>query len=495
MGFSSTLRGAVTTPQVGVAAPPGVSMRIPWSERDIARLLRLGDCLAVFVAGIFAYSTRFSLLAEHYPHLELFALVAGVLIAAEVFHLFGLYDQAQSFNFRMSFSRVFAAWVMVVLVLLALAFLTQTAQAASRLWVILWFVYGTAGLLATRVLIGQQIDRWQQMGHLTRNVAIVGAGDLAHRFVEFMRRVGGSSVRVVGVFDDRRTRVPSQVADVPVLGTLDDLASFVRTSLVDQVVITLPAHAEERLVSVLGKLRDLPVEVSLCPVVFQPRALLCRRVTLVDGVPLLDLLQRPFSRWGYFIKNVEDYVLAAILLFLATPLMLAIAVAVRLDSPGPIFFRQERYGFNNHTIQVLKFRTMRVAGDGHEAGQAVQAKRDDARLTRTGRWLRRTSLDELPQLINVLRGEMSIVGPRPHMVAQNEYYASLIDTYLGRHRVKPGITGWAQVNGLRGETDTLEKMEGRIRHDLYYIENWSLGFDIRILARTAVVGFVHRNAY
>lgn len=493
LGFSPPPRRRSTA--VGTIIRPGQSVRIPWSERDIARLLRLGDCLAVLLAGILAYTTRFSLLHGHHPRLELFALVAGVLIAAEVFHLFGLYHQKAHQDFRMSLSRIVAAWLTVVLVLLALAFLTQTAQEASRLWVILWFAYGIAALVTARVVMCRQINRWQQMGHLTRNVAIVGAGELAHRFVELTRRGSGSPVRVVGVFDERRTRVPAEVGDVPVLGTLDDLVRFVRASLIDQVVITLPAHAEQRLVILLSKLRELPVDVSLCPLVFRPRGLFCRRVSLVDGVPLLDLMYRPFSRWGYYVKTVEDYLVAAMLLVLAAPFMLTIAVAVRIDSPGPILFRQERYGFNNHTIQVLKFRTMRVAGDNDEVDQTVQAKRADGRVTRVGRWLRRTSLDELPQLINVLRGEMSIVGPRPHMVAHNEYYSTLIDTYFGRHRVKPGITGWAQVNGLRGETDTLEKMEGRIKHDLYYIENWSLGFDIRILARTALVGFVHRNAY
>jgi putative colanic acid biosynthesis UDP-glucose lipid carrier transferase len=213
----------------------------------------------------------------------------------------------------------------------------------------------------------------------------------------------------------------------------------------------------------------------------------------MGGVPLLGVLQRPFSRWGYLVKAVEDYALATLLLILTAPLMLAIALAVWLDSPGPIIFRQKRYGFNNGTIEVFKFRTMRT--DQDENDRAVQARRDDRRLTRLGHWLRRTSLDELPQLFNVLRGEMSVVGPRPHMVEHNQQYAALIETYLGRHRVKPGITGWAQVNGWRGETDTLEKMERRIGHDLYYIENWSLSFDLRILAWTLLVGLIHPNAY
>jgi putative colanic acid biosynthesis UDP-glucose lipid carrier transferase len=454
--------------------------------------VRFGDCLTVLMAGISAYSTRFLLFADHHPQLELYALVVGVLITAHVFHLLGVYDQRALSNVGMNLARVTAAWAMVILLLLALAFLTQTAQQVSRLWVMLWFAYGVVGLVVGRTLLGRQIDRWRQAGHFTRNVAIVGAGDLGRRLIDFIR-VGGSSVRVVGVFDDRRTRVPAWVGDVPVLGTLEDLVHFARVESVDQVVITLPAQAEERLVSVLRKLRDLPVDVSLCPAVFEPQGLICRRATLVDGVPLLDLLQKPFTRWGYLAKALEDYVCAAALLIPAAPLMLVIAMAVRLDSPGPIFFRQKRFGFNNGTIEVFKFRTMRM--EAAEDQGAVQARREDPRLTRVGRWLRRASLDELPQLLNVLRGEMSIVGPRPHMVVHNERYAALIDTYLARHRVKPGITGWAQVNGWRGETDTLEKMEWRIRHDLYYIENWSLGFDLWILARTLLVGFTHRNAY
>jgi Undecaprenyl-phosphate glucose phosphotransferase len=468
-------------------------VRFPWSEFDLVPLVRFGDCLIVLVAGILAYATRFVLFGDHQPQLELYALVVGVLIAAQVFHLFGLYGQRDRFSLRMGISRVTTAWTLVVLLLLALAFLTQMAEHASRLWVLLWFAYGLVGLVLARAFLARQIERWQRLGHLTRNVAVVGADELGHRLIKFIRHISGSTVRVVGVFDDRRTRVPARVGDVPVLGTIDDLVRFARSDAIDQVIITLPAQAEQRLVDVLRKLHDLPVDVSLCPVIFEPQSLICRRVTLVDGMPLLDLLQKPFSRWGYFAKAVEDYVLTTLLLIPAAPLMLVIAAAVWLDSSGPIIFRQRRFGFNNGMIEVFKFRTMHA--DHHKNREAVQAQRDDPRMTRVGRWLRKSSLDELPQLFNVLRGEMSIVGPRPHMVEHNEQYAALIDTYLARHRVKPGITGWAQVNGWRGETAVLEKMEGRVRHDLYYIENWSLGFDLRILARTLLVGFIHPNAY
>ena len=468
-------------------------MRIPWSERDLAALVRFGDCLIVLVAGILAYITRFVLFGDYQPRLALYALVIGVLITAQVFHLLGVYDQRAHSSSVMNLTRVTAAWAVVILLLLALAFLTQTAEDVSRLWVLLWLAYGAIGLVVGRTLLARQIDVWQQRGQFTRNVAIVGAGTLGRRFLEYLRRVTGNAVRVVGVFDDRRTRIPPRVSDIPVLGTVEDLVRFARANLIDQVVITLPAHAEQRLLDTLNKLRDLPLDVSICPVIFEPPALVPRRVTLVGGVPLLDMLERPFSRWGYLVKTVEDYGLATLLLILTAPLMFAITLAVWLDSRGPIIFRQKRYGFNNGTIEIFKFRTMRVNHD--ESNPAIQARRDDQRLTRVGRWLRRTSLDELPQLFNVLRGEMSVVGPRPHMVEHNQQYAALIETYLARHRVKPGITGWAQVNGWRGETDTLEKMEGRIRHDLYYIEHWSLSFDLRILARTLLVGLIHPNAY
>jgi Undecaprenyl-phosphate glucose phosphotransferase len=456
-------------------------------------LVRFGDCLIVLVAGILAYLTRFVVFGDYQPRLALYALVIGTLMTAQVFHLLGVYDQHAQSNSVMNLRLVTAAWAVVILLLLALAFLTQTAEDVSRLWVLLWLAYGVVGLVVARTFLARQIDIWQQRGLFTRNVAVIGTGDLARRFVDYLRRVSGNAVRVFGVFDDRRTRIPERVGDVPVLGTVEDLIRFARANMIDQVVIALPAQAEQRLLETLNRVRDLPLDVSICPVVFDPPDLVPRRVTLVGGMPLLDMLQRPFSRWGYLVKTVEDYALATLLTILTAPLMLAIALAVWLDSPGPIIFRQKRYGFNNGTIEIFKFRTMRVDRDPSNHG--AQAQRDDPRLTRVGRWLRRTSLDELPQFFNVLRGEMSVVGPRPHMVEHNQQYAGLIDTYLARHRVKPGITGWAQVNGWRGETDTLEKMERRIRHDLYYIENWSLSFDLRILARTLLVGLIHPNAY
>jgi len=214
---------------------------------------------------------------------------------------------------------------------------------------------------------------------------------------------------------------------------------------------------------------------------------------LLEGVPVLEIASAPLSGWSGFVKLIEDKVLASILLVLFAPLLLLIGLAIKLDSRGPVLFRQARYGFNNEVIVVYKFRTMYHDRPPEEG--VPQARRNDPRVTRVGRLLRRTSLDELPQLLNVIEGDMSMIGPRPHAVEHNEQYAALIGGYYGRHKVKPGITGWAQVNGLRGETQSLEKMAARVEYDVHYIENWSIWFDIKIMMMTALLGWVHKNAF
>jgi putative colanic acid biosynthesis UDP-glucose lipid carrier transferase len=255
-----------------------------------------------------------------------------------------------------------------------------------------------------------------------------------------------------------------------------------------------PAH-EAMLPALIRTLRHFPVEVGLIPQL--PSAELPMiGIKQIGNVPSVLLLEKPLDGWRYIIKAMEDRLLAAVILVIIAPLMLCIAAAVRRTSPGPILFRQKRLGFNQQMVEVFKFRTMYVdACDTSLSEKVVQATRDDPRVTPVGRFLRRTSLDELPQFLNVLRGEMSLVGPRPHAVAHDRHYAELIDGYLGRHRVKPGITGWAQVNGFRGETKTLDDMRRRIELDLFYIDHWSLLFDFRIILRTLFVGFAHTKAY
>jgi Undecaprenyl-phosphate glucose phosphotransferase len=463
------------------------------SPTVVVGLLQLAEAAVVLFAGMLAYVTRFHTL-EDYGTLELYAGVLAALLTINIFRVAGLYEFSQLTNLFAQSGRLLLAWAAVVLILLALGFMTKVPLiGTSRLWVGLWFVYGFFGLFTARMLLKHQIRRWQGGGRLTRNIVILGAGEHGQRLVEHLDRHGEQAERILGLFDDRRERVPAEVGGHPVLGDVDDLLAFARRNPIDQVIVALPWDAESRLLAWMKKLRSLPVDVRLCPDLIGFH-LPHRQVTHVGGVPMLNVFEKPLAGWNYIAKTMEDRVLAAVILVLIAPLFVLLALLIRLDSRGPVLFRQKRYGFNNEVIEVFKFRTMYV-DHCEEQGHVLQARRQDARVTRVGRILRRTSLDELPQFLNVLRGTMSIVGPRPHAVAHNEQYSQLIDEYLARHRVKPGITGWAQVNGLRGETETLDKMEQRVRYDLYYIENWSLLFDLRIILRTLFVGFVNRNAY
>jgi Undecaprenyl-phosphate glucose phosphotransferase len=267
--------------------------------------------------------------------------------------------------------------------------------------------------------------------------------------------------------------------------------AYARNYRLDEVIIALPWSAEARVAALVEELSVLPADIRLCPDLVGLR-FLARPYSRIGEIGLLHVKERPIADWWLFLKTVQDYVVAGVALVLATPLMLFVALAIRLDSPGPIFFKQRRRGFNQNMFTVWKFRTMRVMEDG---GEIRQAQKNDDRITKIGRFLRKTSLDELPQLINVLQGHMSVVGPRPHAVAHDDYYSSLISRYARRHRVRPGLTGWAQIHGFRGETDTVEKMAKRIEYDLYYIENWSLSLDFKILLLTVYKGFWHENAY
>ncbi|WGF86308.1 undecaprenyl-phosphate glucose phosphotransferase [Marinivivus vitaminiproducens] len=471
-----------------------VHRALDWlSPAIVVGILRVADILVVVSSGFLAYISRFGF-DEIAPY-ALYSLVLAGILAANVFQSAGLYSFGTLVSMFRQSRRLLIAWTLVALALVTVGFLTKTLLDASRLWVSLWFVYGFVGLLVVRMTVKYQILRWQARGRLTRNVVVVGAGEHGQRFVEHLRRAGDESgIRLIGLFDDRKGRVPDYVAGFPVLGTVDDLLGFARRNPIDQVIIALPWDAEARLLSWIKKIKSLPVDVRLCPDMIGFH-LSHRNVTHLGGVPLLNVFEKPLAGWAYVVKVLEDRFLAGLILLLIAPLMLILAAAIKLDSRGAVLYRQKRYGFNNEVIEVFKFRSMFTDLSDSGVGPNVkQATSNDPRITRVGRFIRRTSLDELPQFLNVLNGTMSIVGPRPHAVAHNEQYAMLIDEYLARHRVKPGITGWAQINGLRGETDTLDKMERRVQYDLYYIENWSLLFDLRIIMRTLLVGFVHPNA-
>ena len=457
----------------------------------IVGLLRLADAAMVLLTAIAAYLTRFHSLDE-FGTLELYGGMLAALLTTNILQVAGLYQFSQLTNLFGQSGRLLLAWVAVMLSLLALGFMTKAPLAGtSRLWVGLWFVYGFFALFSARLIVKHQIQRWQESGRLTRNVVVVGAGEQGQRLVEYLLARGDGAERIVGIFDDqqktcRRTSLACRCSGWMICWRSRADSGSTRSSW------RCPWRRKTRLRTWMQQLRNLPVDVSLCPLIggaCSPAS----RITRVAGLPMLSLLEKPLTGWSYIVKSLEDRVLAAVILVMILPLLLLIAVLIKLDSPGPVLFRQRRYGVSNELIDVFKFRTMYVEHCSDQ--RVIQVTRNDPRVTRLGRFLRRTSLDELPQFLNVLMGTMSIVGPRPHAVAHDRYYARLIETYVGRRRVKPGITGWAQVNGLRGEIHTLEGMEQRVRYDLYYIENWSLLFDIRIILRTAFLAFQDSRAY
>jgi putative colanic acid biosysnthesis UDP-glucose lipid carrier transferase len=352
-----------------------------------------------------------------------------------------------------------------------------------------------AGWLLTVVLrLGARavLRALRRRGYSQRRVVIAVASELGLNVAKRLRDRPDAGFEVVGFFDDRDPERVRNSGGPPLLGNIDEMAKYVAEHQVDAVWIALPFRAEDRVRDILKAMRHSTADVCLVPDVFQ-FFMLNQALGQVAGVPLLALNSTPLQGANRLVKAIEDRVLAALILLLVSPVMLAVAIAIRLDSPGAILFRQRRHGRHDEPIEMLKFRTMRPHVQA--PGTYTLATRGDKRVTSIGAYLRRTSLDELPQFINVLRGDMSIVGPRPYPIEINDEYKEVVDRYMLRHKVKPGITGWAQVNGLRGALDTPDKMERRVMHDLYYIEHWSLWFDLKIIFLTIFRGFVHENAY
>ncbi len=389
--------------------------------------------------------------------------------------------------------RMAISWSGAILGLIAIAFILKISATYSRGWLMSWFGIAAIMLVFGRVLMVRVIAQLIKNERISRQVAIVGVGPLSMRLSEHLTAHRGSTgIKIIGFFDDRAKRRDDHEGDQPFLGSIDDLVHYARHNRLDEIFIALPWSADERISKLEQALASLPCDIRLVPDLVGIRYK-NRPVSRVGGMVLMDLNQRPIRQWWLMAKVIQDYVLASVAVVLTAPLMALIALAIKLDSPGPVFFQQRRRGYNENIIPVLKFRTMTVTEDGDK--MTAQATKNDTRITRIGHILRKTSLDELPQLFNVLQGTMSIVGPRPHPLALDEEFAKAIAQYQSRHRVKPGITGWAQVNGYRGETDTMDKLQGRIEHDIYYIQNWSFWLDIKIMALTLVKGFVHKNAY
>jgi Undecaprenyl-phosphate glucose phosphotransferase len=473
-------------------------VRRAYSPIVIAGAVRVADFFLVSLVGIalyFGYVVRLSGF-----HWEYVAAILGMTATAVVcFQAADIYE-VQVFRGQLrQMTRMISSWAFVFLLFIGASFFAKLGGEVSRLWLSSFFFVGLAVLIAERLFLRSMVRAWARQGRLDRRTIIVGSDQNGEKLVEALNaQDDDSDIDILGVFDDRNdTRALEACAGSPKLGKVDDIVEFARRTRVDLVLFALPISAETRILEMLKKLWVLPVDIRLSAhtnkLRFRPRS-----YSYLGKVPTLDVFEAPITDWDLVMKWLFDHVVGAIVLLLASPLMALVALAVKLDSPGPALFRQKRFGFNNERIDVFKFRSLY-----HDQADPLATKvvtRNDSRVTRVGRFIRKTSLDELPQLFNVVfKSNLSLVGPRPHAVQgklQSRLFDEAVDGYFARHRVKPGITGWAQINGWRGEVDSEEKIQKRVEFDLYYIENWSVLFDLYILLKTPLALMTKNdNAY
>jgi len=426
----------------------------------------------------------------HYTMAVLLAMLILFLAAGPA----DLYNRTwRSVSLPAEFARVLIAWSWVVVGLLLLAYMTKTTAVFSRRTITLWFILAPTLLVSWRIVGRLLLLQFRQLEGRAQRVVIAGAGKLGRQLADAIRVHPASGLKVQSFYDDAVPpgQAPSADPEARVQGNLEQLVEDARQAKFDEVYIALPMHAEARIRQLLAGLADTPIPTYLVPDLFA-FTLLHARMSDIAGMPIVSVYGSPHHGMGGIVKRLEDIVLSLVILAIILVPMLVIAIGIRLSSKGPVLFKQRRYGLSGEEVAVWKFRTMSVCEDDEHV---TQAQRNDPRVTRFGALLRRFSLDELPQFINVLQGHMSIVGPRPHAVVHNEEYRKLIPGYMLRHIVKPGITGWAQVNGWRGETETLEQMQKRIEYDLDYIRSWSVWLDLKIVLLTIVRGFAGSRAY
>ena len=386
---------------------------------------------------------------------------------------------------------IVTSWVTLLAILALCGYATRSLHYFENDVLVGWMVV-TPILQWLAVWIGKlTTQRLSARPSARRTAVVVGGGPLGVKVAKALAQSADYGVDFVGYFDDRTDDRLHQEASAQRLGGLKDVATYATDHSVREVYITLPLGSQPRIVELLEQVQGTTASLFFVPDVFGI-SIIQGRLQDMNGVPVVGICETPFTGTNELVKRISDIVLATLILLLISPVLIAIAIGVKLSSPGPVIFRQRRNGLDGDEIVVYKFRSMLSQDNGPVVRQATKI---DPRVTRFGAFIRRTSLDELPQFVNVLQGRMSIVGPRPHAVAHNEEYRQLIKAYMVRHKVKPGITGWAQVNGHRGETDTIEKMQARVEYDLEYLRNWSLGLDLQIIVRTIRLVFFDRHAY
>ena len=458
------------------------------------RLLKGADALVFFGGGLVTTLLSVERVDAATPSAAGFFTLFLSFVCLFLLRSFGLYE------FRNLASALFAtakSWITTAAVGIVLyQYSSWIDLGLTNGWIKIWFGLTALYFILSRSFIQIWIRPIVKHGHERQRIAIVGGGKAAEEAISTLEQSQKLDIEIVGLFDDRfDNRSPESVSKHKKIGKIDDLADYARSNRVDLIIVAIPLSAEQRLLQILKRLWQLPVDIRVsgqaAALKLSPRA-----YTYLGDLPLLSLFDRPLNSWDQFMKDTLDRVIALAAMVVLSPVMLIVALAVRMESKGPVIFRQNRFGFNNELVQVFKFRSMYT--DMSDASASKLVTKGDPRVTKVGRIIRKTSLDELPQLINVLQGQLSLVGPRPHATqakAAGTLYDEVIDGYFARHKVKPGITGWAQINGWRGETDTYEKLEQRVKHDLDYIDRWSLGLDLYILVKTPMALLKSENAY
>ncbi len=465
----------------------------PVSRVVLSGIVKLADLAVLMLTGYFS-----SLLAEQpLPAAVLTACICfSAILTVGFIQGVGGYSISSMRDISQSLTRMILGLILTSVVIgLGLVYAALPGSEAIS-WIAVWFQTSVLALLFIRFFVSRYIVRLTKDGRLDRRVVIVGGGEKAAELIYSLQATPNSDLRIVGIFDDRKgDRSPAIVAGYPRLGTISELITFARKAPIDMMIVTLPLVAEKRLLRMLRQLWVLPVDIRLWlhrgDVSFRQAAF-----SLNSPVTMMDVFNKPIANWNSVVKRIFDVVVASLAIIVLSPIMIIAAIAVKLDSKGPILFKQMREGFNNQQIKIYKFRSLFTEQSDFDCKTAV--KRGDNRVTRVGRFIRKTSIDELPQLFNVLTGDLSLVGPRPHVPnaqTNNKLWGETVYEYIARHKVKPGITGWAQVTGWRGEIDSEEKLKGRVEADLHYIENWSIWLDIYILLITPLRILNTENAY
>ncbi len=453
-------------------------------------IYRSTDNLTIlFVLSLGVFYTKFYNLNSY-----VIAGLCAVILFGLISRFTEIYTSWSARPLRDEAVRVIITWTLTFLSLIFIAFITKTSEQFSRIVLISWSISTPIFIILARYALRRIFSHFKRIGVNNRTVAIVGITDNGLRFAHDLENKPEYGYHVAGFYDERLDGKRSKniaLGSYQHLGDFDDLIESARKGEWDQIYFALPVEAKDRMLTLLDALSDTATPIRLLPDYFTTNLLQSKFMEIAE-TPVLCIYDSPFSADHAFLKRVEDILVGSIILTLISPIMLAIALVVKFTSKGPVIFKQTRYGLNGEKIKVWKFRSMTVCEDGDKV---TQASKNDSRFTPVGQFLRKTSLDELPQFINVIQGHMSIVGPRPHAVAHNEQYRSRIPGYMLRHLVKPGITGWAQINGWRGETNTIYKMEKRVEFDLEYMREWTLWLDIKIIFLTIFRGFIDKNAY